>query len=634
MDIGYEENLFENPFYKKISYLIQHKLNFSVESENVVLCVPRKKFVNENPIRNNAFCMSHILTASRDLPKSHYHNLNGNKVVLTGKTLNLFDFDNTRKLQVNILFEEIYYTKDLNKFKIFCIDFPLIFEYADYKNGEFFVVSSIRDAEKFLECHTNNPKLVFKKINGSILNFKSNNNKNTNLEILKENVRLHYNQCMDYILLDRKLKEKCKIDTSYMTNLKLSVEYLLMEKIYENVFDSISTFTIESSKQLNKIIRKLSEITPHDLDIDNISLDKKKLESMQLEFQKINDSKTSLDKLQFLKNAIDIFSSHKQNEKLKTVDDLLPVLVYLIIKSEFCHWSPTLTFIKEFNLAKILEQNEFGAQNFLCTTLEAVIFYIASDEIQLKPRNDPKPEIFHIIKDCKEQELVKYLADVSLNGNTSQFIDKSNNYCPLHYAAVVGSQKIFFLLLHSKLWDINAVTKRGETPLLLSAKYGHECCVKTLLYFCDHLKIVIAKNLQDVDGNTALFYASKWGFDTIIETLLEYDAKTNIRNKKNELAIANAYNTQIYNILESAENYQNYEEFPVSESEYVFLTTEDLCDDFTPVEKPTEKESQTEEVNGNFIFEEKVPNGMCHPLCSCSKCLSIIDDLKIQHLSV
>jgi hypothetical protein len=352
---------------------------------------------------------------------------------------------------------------------------------------------------------------------------------------------------------------------------------------------------------------------------------------MQHEFYKINDSKTSLDKLQFLKNAIDIFSRQKEDEKLKTIDDLLPMLVYLVIKSEHSHWFPTLQFIKEFNLAQILDHNEFGAQSFLCTTLEAVIFYIQTDEIKLKPRIDDKPAIFYLIMENKEEELVTHLTQVQ----NVKFIDKSNNWCPLHAAAAHGLQKILFLLLHSCTWDINSTTKKLETPLILAAKNGHDLCVKTLLYFAEHMHLKLRVNCQDIWGNTALHYSSKWGFDTILDSLLEYEAKTNIKNKKNKLAINYAYNAKIYHLLESADKYQ-VEEYPVNESEYIFLTNEDLSDDPTPftVAVPAEtliaKPSASPEINGNSL-DFIVPDDMCHPLCNCSKCLSLIESSKNSH---
>jgi ankyrin repeat protein len=130
--------------------------------------------------------------------------------------------------------------------------------------------------------------------------------------------------------------------------------------------------------------------------------------------------------------------------------------------------------------------------------------------------------------------------------------------------------------LHGKS-TINSATNQQQTPLLLAAMNGHDCCVKAMLYFADHTCLSLDLNAQDFDGNTALHYASQAGFESIVDGLLEYQAKASIKNHLGKTAIDYAFSTAIKNKLESALKYQA-EELPVNENEYVFISNEDLAD--------------------------------------------------------
>ncbi len=125
-----------------------------------------------------------------------------------------------------------------------------------------------------------------------------------------------------------------------------------------------------------------------------------------------------------------------------------------------------------------------------------------------------------------------------------------NNWTALHYASARGHQNVLLLLLHAGV-DINCETDDKYTPLHLSCLNGHQGCVKALLYYSDHIKVKIDKNLPNKMGDTPLHLASTWGFVEIIETLLEYGVKIDRINRLGHTASDYAHNSFITELLQN-----------------------------------------------------------------------------------
>lgn len=125
-----------------------------------------------------------------------------------------------------------------------------------------------------------------------------------------------------------------------------------------------------------------------------------------------------------------------------------------------------------------------------------------------------------------------------------------NNCTALHYAAARGHQNVLLLLLHAGV-EINCQTNDKYTPLHLSCLNGHQGCVKALLYYADHIKVKIEKNLPNKTGDTPLHLAAMWGFVEIIETLLEYGVRIDRINRLGHTASDYAHNTFITELLQN-----------------------------------------------------------------------------------
>lgn len=656
MNFHYEENLHVNPFFIKIMESHNALVN-EVGSSNWLILIPKRAQVTEECLKSNEFLLSHVLLPSDDLPKTHFTNLVGADVTIDEKFIRV---KNERIVSL-ILFEEMFYTKDMQKFKILCIETPLCQKFVQNCPRANSLVQNVTESIELLKQHTALKGGGMKKIDNAISNFTLRIQKASDFTKLKTNVKLLYDYCVNLICH----KRNKILDPFLMMNLKIAIEYYLMDQTYEKIFDAISIEHTEENQKFNKVLKKLSDITIDDVNISQKPSPKvtENLNLMRIELSKISICRNSMDKLYCMKNVIDTISS-LNGDQLMTVDELLPVLVFAIIKTNYFHWIPTLFFIKEFNLSQTLgpENQSAGSVIFyILTTLEAVIYFIQTNEnlnlknhqmismkkideiaspddyanhlfqyvkenneIQLmqlielnfesfKVRNIPefseetslchplcscsscklKTEesksnvnmksqnnltMLHIASAFNVPKMVTILMNLGADGNARD----SKGWTPLHYAASRGLQNVLFLLLHGKS-NINAVTNYQQTPLILSAMNGHDCCVKALLYFADHTSLSLDLNAQDSDGNTALHHASQSGYDGIIDGLLEYKAKITSKNNLGKIPADYAYSSAVKSKLESAAKYQ-VEELPVNEQEYVFISNEDLADNLDDVQ--------------------------------------------------
>ena len=495
MEVDYEENLCENQFFLNIK---KHQIYEQIIANQWVLLIPRKGIINSKFTISDAFMFAHILIPSEDLPGSHFLNLNEHSVNLNGRKLTLID--KNANIESTILFEEIYYSKDLSKLKLYCIDAPLNNDNLD-QNAKVSKISSnvknIKESVQLLWDISTKSKTLFKKYDTAVSSFLrviKQDMDNVNAENLKEKVQKLFKYCLDLVISNRKMRVKCSNDPFLLTNLKMSIEYYLMDKIYHTLFDLISISSAEQNSSFNKQVRKMAGVTFEDLGI-NSSL-KEVVNAMKIEFIKIDDHSTSLDKLNCLKNTVDLLHNSNKSSKEVTMDDLLPVLIYLIVKSELNHWIPTLIFAKSFNLAQILDDNQLGSQSFLCTTLEAVILFIQSDCVVMKDQLDDL-----LVKDANfietKQDYIHCLFYHAINNNDLELYRLMNsNYLNLINKATIGGSDEEIIChplcscskckekkseLHP---NVNVKLKNGLSLLHVAAKAGSSKVTKNIpIYF-------------------------------------------------------------------------------------------------------------------------------------------------------
>lgn len=371
---GYEENLQTNPLWLKLFEKLE--LLREICNNSWICLIPKRTAITERCLQSHEFLLAHVITPSLEMPKTHFISMIGEEVSISGSSVKL---KSEPARQITILFEEIFYTRDLQKCKLLCIDTPIISKFASKESPltNHHIVRNLQESIELIQEH--GKKQVERKISNAIKNFSMRIQSTSDYEKIVTNLKLLYEYCVNITCRSsRKLKEQ---DPFLYTNLKIAIEYILLDCAYEKIFDAIAIQSIDESQKFNKTLRKLSNISLDDLSISKL-IKNERFTSLKLELLKIGTYKCALDKLSCVKTVIEGISALSE-KKLTVTDEMLPILVYLVIKTNYFHWIPTLKFIKELNLSQMLnpeDQSSGSAFLYILTTLEAVIFFIQTNE--------------------------------------------------------------------------------------------------------------------------------------------------------------------------------------------------------------------------------------------------------------
>ncbi|XP_001659522.2 ankyrin repeat domain-containing protein 27 isoform X2 [Aedes aegypti] len=748
MDVQYDEDLSKNPFYRKLQ--TDHQIFLETAPiEGWIICVPRSGTINDRCLVDQDFLLAQILVPNEELPETHFTNLSCADVRLNARQLI------TGGLKITILFEEVFYTNGL-KFKVWCVERPLcdtrpygIVIEDDF--GRLTAITKLQDAVEFIRSVAK-PRYVFSKIDAAVQSFtkcRSDSNK-WNLKQYKEDVKKLYIHCLEIMLQNRKLKDRCQKDTHLKRNVKLAVETYMMDKLYDHVKDVINVCQQDQVESFNKTIRNLSDIHITEMNLKRSYADV--IPGVKKELLRIDDCRTAIDKSACLKKAFEMIAREQaagartkngagDPKLMATMDDVIPLLIFVITKTGLTNWIMNVTFLKEFQLSEttvqsvVASKEKYGQDTYLLTTLEAVIVYISccsiersqrlgidlmSDEdIQMKQysemsfknadqflnylftlmRNGEEEEILNIFQDfnrasgsvvdpnikkchplcscvrCESMPYQPHIDDRNQNGlaaihlaatlgspklltiilNLKPNVDAvdAKNWTALHYAAANGHQNLLLLLLHAGI-NINSTSNDQHTSLHLACLNGHSGCVKALLYFSEHMKIHVDIDAQTQLGQTALHYASKWGFADIVETLLEHSATVNVVNRVGATPFKYAHNCKIMKMLKDAhadeqKRRKSSNSSPVRNEDFVLISDEDLLDDevFLEYRNIEEMKRIDKAVTAIAAYDTKlacyylglevfpptpvintaskkdyISEKVCHPLCTCQRCLN------------
>lgn len=528
MMISYEEDLQTNPFYMKL--MEKSSLLHEITINNWIVAVPKRVMINDKCLSSHEFLLAHVLLPSDELPKTHFYNMIGDEVIINGKFIKLKS-DASRSFK--ILFEEFFYTKDHQKFKLLCLDTPLCTQFAS--NGSSTssqIVNNVQESWQLVQ--EIGKKQVERKVSNAIKNFHLRINKLSDYTKIESNLKLLYEYCVN-LVCKRKMKEA---DPFTYMNLKIAIEYILMDAAYEKIFDMISIETCEESQKFNKFLRKMSNISLDDMKIPP-AITSERLNPVKLELLKISNSKCALEKLACIKNVIDGISTLSE-KKMTITDEMLPILVYLVIKANYFHWIPTLKFIKEFNLSQVVSPENQSASGllYILTTLEAVMYFIQTNEdlrIQnnfiVKPikvdeiacKEDYLQYLFEYIKDNNEIQLTSML-QVPYSEYKSRNKEESSSCHPLCTCEKCEARGGF----DSEFSNVNVPSYDGITMLHVAAIYNLPKIITTLT---NHDANV---NIQDSNGMSPLHYAAVLGHQKVLFLLLHAESNLNLRNNKQQ----------------------------------------------------------------------------------------------------
>ncbi|BET00137.1 Vacuolar sorting protein 9 (VPS9) domain [Nesidiocoris tenuis] len=569
MESNYDEDLSDNVFFQ----VLQNEFGALFERatlEGWIICVPRAGSMPKYALTTNDF-FSHILIPNDELPETHFRTLNDKDVKINNRVL-FVESEVGTTFSSHVLFEETFYSEDMLKYKVLCVESPLQ-QYCDGVRAESGIttVLTLRDCIDLL--WTESCKEVLERMDDCISLFLTTNER---LEFLplqdqKDLVGGLYTKCLQIALKDDRLREKTSSNRYLLDNVKVSVESYVHHGIYKKLIKGITGCTAYEDASFNKIVRNLSDIQLRDL---NIGAEfQSVIPKARSELRRVEGYSTVVGKVGCLRKTVTAIScqdsASSQTGSALAADELLPMLVFLVIKSGLPNWIAHLTYMKEFSYSS--SNYHANQHSFLVTSLEAAITYIKDDflvgpmepESQLAYQEYDRPEdelssedekpsgpgvtlltsLFEAAKKGEEDEVKRILEQHETHSASS--LEGLNLCHPL--CSCDKCEKQLSYTMCNMAPTVNSCDDRGFTVLHIAAMYGQARVVDALL------RMGAKPEKSDYKGSTALHYSCARGHQNTVLLLIHSGVKLNpVDNERNtplHLAAANGHETCIKALL-------------------------------------------------------------------------------------
>ncbi|XP_045595565.2 ankyrin repeat domain-containing protein 27 isoform X1 [Procambarus clarkii] len=569
----YDEDLAENSFFQVLQREYVDVFEQAVQL-GWIICAPRTGALPKYALGQDDI-FGHVLVPCEELPETHFRTLNDRNVVLNGNVL-VLENSVSNPHSVHILFEETYYDDDMRKYKVMCLEDPLYASHAFAPSSctDLVILNCLRDCVDLLWTEGGGGK-VLEGLDILIQDFllKNPTLEEETLQTLRDLGSALFSEAIQVTLSDPRLGEKTKTDQYLLDAVKLAVETYVLHGIYKQLIKGIAACKAEEDARLNRVIKNLSDLQVRDLDIDPQLFN---LTKAKFELASIEGHSTPLGKLGCLKRAILLVTS---TGAIVSSDELLPTLLFLVVKANLPNWYAHITFLKFFRFSA--SSSDSGEQSFNISSLEAAIEHLYSGSLfgsttpeadsvlqpgctsspVLKSMEealgyngvDPMARFFECIRlgrveDVKDILDGKYKpfekeaeSEPSLVESDAQLCHplcscdrceklmskpkkdimptihtrEERGYTGLHVACIFGRPAIVDMLIDLGA-DLHATDFRGATPLHYAAQRGHQNAVLLLLHAGADI------NKCDGDSNTPLHLCSLNGQVACVKALLFY----------------------------------------------------------------------------------------------------------------
>eukprot|EP00057_Strongylocentrotus_purpuratus_P024854 XP_011679328.1 PREDICTED: ankyrin repeat domain-containing protein 27 [Strongylocentrotus purpuratus] len=573
MERSYDEDITENRFFTTLQNKHKH-LYQQATQQRFMICVPRTGVFTRISLSQNDF-ENHILR-QEDEQLSIYETLNKKKAKVTGIAITTGEgFKESRS--VHILFDETFYNANEESFRVLCIDRLLEGGTNNIEDPVLTCLETYEDCCEFLWGNKHS-KTSQKKVDDLMEHFCSTSQKADTLRQIIDATSTLFTKCIQIALKDVVLRTMQK-NAGHMDNLKIAMETYIMNGIYTKVFKAVSQFYAVEDANLNKITRNLSELQVKDV---GVRLEfTTNVPRARREMSTINKFSTPLCKMQCLRKTVLAITQQgfrgKINDSARAMssDDLLPLLVFLVVKSDIPNWLANLSYMQNFCLSNFAG-GEFG---FYMASIEAAVEHVKSgamsnstpatpisidhSRFSLPPsspsksgseplwqkidasdhENTPAVDILfqrvmegnkneveamleasstdyswliskmcHPLCSCDSCEQI--LASKRNDPRAVSASSRDNRGCtPMHAAAAYGHPEVISTLMR-RGGEVNVTDYHGSTPLHLGCQRGHQ----------DVTLLLLAKgslvSIEDNDGNRPLHLCCANGHEECVKALL------------------------------------------------------------------------------------------------------------------
>ncbi|GFR93806.1 ankyrin repeat domain-containing protein 27 [Elysia marginata] len=575
----YDEDVYENPFFTKIISEHQDHLERAASSKGI-LCIP-KFSVSSHASVTEVDITDHIL-----LPTKENNNGEGDGggeedddyITISGKYLHYFSY---------------FYGKS-----------SIV--------SELFVVSILEIAKGASSTVKHSSPASYQQCLDLLWSRPDRQKVRLSLDKIMESFAASYDS-LEGESLRSIVRKSARHNRQYMENLKIAVETYMMNAVHKQLFRVITATMANEDAEINKITRNLVDLQLSDLGIRKIF--SQNMIPAKKELGLLNRYSTPMGRLFCIKRVVAALTKpprevkkekRKDSVSMMTTDDLLPILIFLIIKSDIPNWMANLVYMQHFHFAKSSDDDEFG---FYLASVEASIEHIRSGNLKnetmtlkrerwnsiiiqdptdpaslsksLSPLHTSIDDFFKLVQEGDEQKVVQMLdrpnkttEEVQLKlchplcscdkcdrllaalRNNSDLVTAytrdNRGYTALHIAAYYGQGMLIDQLVkHQAIVD--ATDYLGLTPLHLACQRGYQnvMCVKALVFYDANLNMLDINSTNEV-GDTPLHLAAKWGYESIVKTLLESGADSTIQNRKKQTAVYLAQNIKVQRLLQLA----------------------------------------------------------------------------------
>ena len=381
-----------------------------------------------------------------------------------------------------------------------------------------------------------------------------------------------YAKCLRMLLHDTRLREKTAANRHFLHTVKVAVETYILHGLRKLLPRSVSSQTAIEDAILNKTIKNLHDVQLLDLGVRSDIYDG--ILRGKLELSRLDGYTTVLGKIGCLKKAVRYIS---EGVALVSSDDILPVLIFLVIRAGIPNWIAQLAYTKHFRFS-VNSPNDADEAGFLITSLEAAVEHVRSgvltksmlqetseNLLDVNGRfkdtvtNDNRDEdigllnLFAAVRKCDLSEVGRILLQDS-DKSPRSLVKLCHPLCSceacetrltrasltrwptvrsrddrgmtaIHVASLCGHVGIVdFLLEHDA--DPDDADADGSTPLHCAASRGHQNTLLLLLH------ANADPTITDTRGNTPLHLAADHGHDGCVKALLYFTEQIRIAMDK------------------------------------------------------------------------------------------------------
>lgn len=209
------------------------------------------------------------------------------------------------------------------------------------------------------------------------------------------------------------------------------------------------------------------------------------------------------------------------------MDDLIPVVAFVLIKSGLTHWTATLALLQQFVFNDLNDISEKGADSFLVATLEAAMRYVL--ELSEKRKSRPPPGVATTSSDVEEAIAAEdddADDEISKNKERRSF-NTDEEFIEYFFELVRRGDEAEVLRLFRKNETIaaSAVANLKNNNSIEPAMMCHPLCI------CNNCSLILDisnpvdyVNLQNMHGINAMHVAAMFGITKMINVLLALNA--------------------------------------------------------------------------------------------------------------